>query len=118
MNINKLSKEVDVYCAWIDDAEAKNKNIRGGGGVAGLGFTSANASRRLNAEDDYDSEDVEGGADNVADNDSDEDNIQTKSRMMPTGGRSNNLQKSNRFNDYDDDNEERKSEDEDDIDRR
>ena len=25
MNIKNLTKEVDVYCAWIDEAESRNK---------------------------------------------------------------------------------------------
>ena len=48
MTINKLAKEVDVYCAWIDEAEQKNKQFKAGGGgmnvSSGLGFSSANAN--------------------------------------------------------------------------
>lgn len=35
MAINKLSKEVDVYCAWIDEAEMRNKQGRNS---EGFGF--------------------------------------------------------------------------------
>ena len=31
MTINKLTKEVDVYCAWIDEAEKRNKQGAGNG---------------------------------------------------------------------------------------
>lgn len=37
--IGVLTKEVDVYCAWIDEAESRNKNMRGLSN--GLGFSGA-----------------------------------------------------------------------------
>jgi transcription elongation factor Elf1 len=41
--INKLTKEVDVYCAWTDEAEKRNKESGDG---RGLGLV-----RDLNEED-------------------------------------------------------------------
>ena len=36
-NINKLTKEVDVFCEWIDEAEKLSKQKKSG---KGLGFQS------------------------------------------------------------------------------
>jgi transcription elongation factor Elf1 len=53
--ISHLTKEVDVYCAWIDEAESRNKNFRGGISQ-GLGFSGAKAGE--NAEENSDDDEM------------------------------------------------------------
>ncbi|CDW72784.1 UNKNOWN [Stylonychia lemnae] len=53
--ISHLNKEVDVYCAWIDEAEAKNKKHRGGISQ-GLGFSAPKTGE--NAEESSEEEEI------------------------------------------------------------
>jgi len=47
MNINNLTKEVDVYCAWIDEAESRNRKARIAGG---FGFEEEEEDQDTNPE--------------------------------------------------------------------
>ena len=56
-SINKLSKEVDVYCQWIDEAEERNR--AGRVKAQGLGFEQINKPTRRRSNDEDESENSE-----------------------------------------------------------